>query len=381
MKRKGWNVVFILWVMGIILSGCGAPKVTAERTEETKKEAVAEAETAETASSERKTPEESTKGEKAEEAAAKTEGDEVTSETPKESAEETTVSTAEETTVSTVEETAKEETKEASAEKLLKEYTGPVQAFETPETLYATIGLNIRKGPGTEYEIIGSLTKAQAILATGRTENGWIQFEINGQVCFASGNYLSETIIEPAPKEEKAASTPANVPNAPNTANTAVQGGIILIGDSRCVQMQSAVNGGGCTWICENGKGYKWLNETAIGLADPAVGNGTKVVFCLGVNDPGNVRNYAQLVNEKAAEWLARGAIVYYVSVNPVWENPYVTQAQVDNFNNTMPGLLSGVIWVDTQSWLKENGCRIVDGLHYDDATSINIFNLIINSI
>ncbi len=154
-----------------------------------------------------------------------------------------------------------------------------------------------------------------------------------------------------------------------------------MIGDSRCVQMQSAVGGGGCTWICENGKGYKWLSETAIVLADPAVGNGTKVVFCLGVNDPGNVRNYAQLVNAKASEWAGRGAVVYYVSVNPVWENPYVTQEQVDNFNNTMPGLLSGVIWVDTQSWLKENGCRIVDGLHYDDPTSTNIFNLIMGSI
>ena len=154
-----------------------------------------------------------------------------------------------------------------------------------------------------------------------------------------------------------------------------------MIGDSRCVQMKAAVGGGGCSWICENSKGYKWLNEKAIGNADPSVGNGTKVVICLGVNDTKNVRNYANLINAKAAEWAARGAKVYYVSVNPVWTNPYVTQEQVDTFNNTMPSLLSGVTWVDTQSWLKQNGYKLVDGLHYDDATSVNIFNLIMGSI
>lgn len=246
-------------------------------------------------------------------------------------------------------------------------FNGPVHAFEEPKTMYALTGLNVRTGPGTEYEIVGRLKFNEAVGYTGTTDNGWYQLLYQDAFCYVSGNYLSETKQEPAPQTA--------------SAGSGASGGVIMIGDSRCVQMQAAVGGGGCAWVCQNAMGYKWLNETAIPQADPSVGRGTKVVICLGVNDPGNVRNYAELVNAKAAEWGARGARVYYVSVNPVWENPHVTQEQVDNFNNTMPGLLSGVTWIDTQSWMKENGYRIVDGLHYDDPTSINVFNLIMGSI
>ena len=184
-----------------------------------------------------------------------------------------------------------------------------------------------------------------------------------------------------AEKTVQPTSVVENVQTSQPVRKTTPSGGIIMIGDSRCVQMQEAVQGGGCSWICENSKGYQWLEEVAIGWADPSVGKGTKVVFCLGVNDPQNVRKYADLVNAKGAEWRERGAVIYYVSVNPVWENPYTSKEEVENFNATMPGLLSGVIWVDTYSWLMENGCKIVDGLHYDAATSATIFNLIMGSI
>ena len=99
------------------------------------------------------------------------------------------------------------------------------------------------------------------------------------------------------------------------------------------------------------------------------------------MNDPGNVKKYAETVNAKAAEWVSKGASVYYVSVNPVWENPYTTEEQVTTFNSTMPSLLSGVGWIDTHSWLITNGYRVVDGLHYDDPTYVNIYNLIMGSI
>lgn len=155
-----------------------------------------------------------------------------------------------------------------------------------------------------------------------------------------------------------------------------------MVGDSRFVQMQKAVEGGGCAWVCENSKGYDWLNETAMARIDGAVGQGTRIVINLGVNDLGNVKNYATLINAKAAEWSNLGAVVYYVSVNPVWENPYTTEEQVTTFNSTMPSLLSaGIGWIDTHSWLETNGYKLVDGLHYDDATYVNIYNLIMGSI
>lgn len=270
-----------------------------------------------------------------------------------------------------------------------------VERLEKEKICYTTINLNVRKGPGTSYEVVGALKTGEEAKVTGIAENGWYQILFKDEECYASNKYLVDTkeeaeAIQKEREEAKAREQGAAIgeqqnkeviKEVPQATKAIASGGIIMIGDSRCVQMQEAVQGGGCSWICENSKGYKWLEEVAIGWADPSVGKGTKVVFCLGVNDPENVRKYAELVNAKAAEWQQRGAVVYYVSVNPVWENPYTTKEEVENFNAVMPGLLSGVIWVDTYSTLMEQGCKIVDGLHYDAATSVNIFNMIMGRI
>lgn len=201
----------------------------------------------------------------------------------------------------------------------------------------------------------------------------------------ASVKEVTETVVEtPVQAEVQAAAqepqAPAETQAAAPTA-TVAPAGVIMVGDSRCVQMQAAVGGGGCSWICENSKEYTWFSEVAIPKFDQYVGKGTKVVINMGVNDPEHYNQYVELVNAKAAEWAQRGAKTYFVSVNPVWENPYTDQADVDTFNANVPGMLAGVTWIDTSSWLNTNGYRLVDGLHYDDPTYVNIFNLIMGSL
>jgi len=281
-----------------------------------------------------------------------------------------------------------------------------VTAFETPQVRYATSSLNIRKGPGTEYEVMGRLALAQEIQATGQAENGWYELMVGEEKGYVSGDYISEEpvviptpeptaepapqpAVEPAPQpvaeptpQPAAPATPQPAPQTPAPpAVVTAPAGVIMVGDSRCVQMKDAVGGGGCMWFCENSKGYKWLVEKALPAMDKHVGAGTKVVINLGVNDPENCKSYADLINGKAAEWAQRGATTYYVTVNPVWDNPYTTREEVAAFNTNMPGWLSGVVWVDTYSSLMEGGCKIVDGLHYDTQTSINIFNMIMGKI
>ncbi len=187
---------------------------------------------------------------------------------------------------------------------------------------------------------------------------------------------VSADVVPAEPVQEAVSAPEPAAPAAPVSA-----AGVIMVGDSRCVQMNEAVGGGGCTWICENGKRYEWFTETAIGRIDNLAGKGTKIVICMGVNDPGNASNYASMVNTKAAEWAAKGAKTYFVSVNPVWENPYTTEEQVETFNQTVSGSLSGVKWIDCHSYLVNNGYTIVDGLHYDSDTSVKIFNYIIGSL
>lgn len=299
---------------------------------------------------------------------------------------------APEVTEAASEETTSEETI-SEEEETLPEY-GYVEPIEPSKYMYVQDSVNVRLGPGVSYEKIDRLQTNYIIVVDGQAKNGWYRFIHNGRVAFLSNNYVGEEKVDIEAREAarataaaqaamaqsaQAQAVPAPVPQV--VVSPAQAAGVIMVGDSRCVQMQEATGGGGVSWVCENGKGYKWLTETAIGRIDPYVGKGTKVVFCLGVNDPGNAGNYAAFVNQKAAEWAFRGARTYFVSCNPVWENPYTTEEQVTTFNATVPGALAGVRWIDTHSVLTATGYKLVDGLHYDADTNIKIFNLILGSL
>lgn len=380
--RRNLKKVVLLLALCMLLTACGqtvpvatepvatGEQQTEEATSETMEETVAEETSIEDASEELATAEVETEEVTTEEATT----EEVTTEevtTEEAGTEETTVA-EEETTTEEDDKTAK--SKEESAEEVKEKKPIVVTRLEEPKTLYATIALNVRRGPSTDYERAGSLAMAEDVLVLGQADTGWYFFMRNGEPVYASGKYLSETKPELPP--------PAPPTPQPNSGQTAVApAGVIMVGDSRCVQMQEAVGGGGCSWVCENSKEIKWFQEKAIPRIDPSVGRGTKVVINMGVNDPEHYLKYVEVVNAKAAEWVGRGAKVYFVSVNPVWENPYTTQEQVDMFNANVPGMLSNVRWIDTSSWLVANGYRLVDGLHYDGPTYVNIFNLIMGSL
>ena len=276
-----------------------------------------------------------------------------------------------------------------------------VTMFDEAKIMYAQTNVNMRTGPSTDYEGVGNIKTNTEVRVLGRFgTDGWYLVENGKGKAFVSNSYLGEDKIdlEALRAEQEAAALAAIEKQKAEQTNqvqdntqqqtlavppqpVAAPAGILFIGDSRCVQMQAAVGGGNSSWICENAKGYEWFSNKAVGQADACIGKGTKVVICLGVNDTDNIYNYAALVNAKAAEWAARGAKTYYVSVNPVTENPYRTEEEVEAFNATLPGQLSGVKWIDTHSFLVNNGYTMVDGLHYDTNTYVAIFNAIVGSL
>ncbi len=296
-----------------------------------------------------------------------------------------------------------------------------VAMYDEAQTMYVKSTVNVRKGPTTEYDIVGSAKAGDELKVLGQYgKAGWYYIEYKKDKAFVSNKFVIKTkeeydayLAQLAAQEQQAqeaaaqaaaqqaagqqasaqpatsqpaqpAAQPQQQAPAQQAAAPAAQpapapaiAGTLFIGDSRCVQMKALV--GQSSWICENSKGYEWLVSTALERADRIIGKGTKVVVCLGVNDTENVEKYATLINQKAAEWAARGAKTYYVSVNPVSENPYRTEEEVEYFNSRMPGLLSGVTWIDTHTTLVNNGYQLVDGLHYNDSTNINIYNMIIS--
>ena len=145
---------------------------------------------------------------------------------------------------------------------------------------------------------------------------------------------------------------------------------IIFVGDSRFVQMKNAVGENPYLWIAKGSQGYDWFSGEAVAQIDAAVQSGTKILINFGVNDVGNEKSYAELVNRKAAEWEEKGAEVYYASVNPVEDGRYVTEEKVEKFNEKLQeDLNSAVEWIDSFSWLMENGYTLTDGLHFSSDT------------
>lgn len=287
--------------------------------------------------------------------------------------------------------------KEMKEKKELPKYT--VTAFEDAKVMYASNPVNVRKGPTTDFDRVGGLTRAQEVTVTGQADTDWYEIVYGEEKAYVSDHYLQNEIPVDEPQPEPAAEQaepaaeqpqpaaesqpvaeqpepPAKQPQ-PVQAVTEVKNvaGVIMVGDSRFVQMQANIGENSCTWIAESGKGYKWFSENAVARIDGCVGKGSKILINLGVNDPGNMKNYAELVNAKAAEWVGKGAKVYYASVNPVWENPYVTEEQVVYFNSQLQGSLSGdVHWIDSHSYLNSIGYKLVDGLHFNAETYQNLY-------
>ena len=350
MRKKVWNLLIPLVAFSFLL-GCGdmGPATTEKMTEEVNLESTGTESETETVSETESVPE-----------------------------------TSEEETEMTSQETTEEESTEDDIDANVKE-------ISPAKKLYVQYKVNIRKGPGSSYERIGEFDVNDVIDAIGKSDDGWYKFMYNDEPAYAYAEYFGENEVdlearaakeaeEAAAKEAAKQAAQAAAANAPAVAVSA-PAGVIMIGDSRCVQMRDATGGGGVSWVCENGKGYNWFMEKGLGRVDAMVGKGTKVVFCLGVNDPGNASNYVSLANQKAAEWAGRGAKTYFVSCNPVWANPYTTEEQVTAFNSTVSGGLSGVTWIDTHSQIAAGGYKMVDGLHYDTDANVRIFNMIIGSL
>jgi uncharacterized protein YgiM (DUF1202 family) len=59
------------------------------------------------------------------------------------------------------------------------------------ETIRATTGVNVRSGPGTTYQIIGSVASGATIEATGPSVDNWTPVIYNGQAAYVCSEYFT----------------------------------------------------------------------------------------------------------------------------------------------------------------------------------------------
>lgn len=65
-------------------------------------------------------------------------------------------------------------------------------------TMYAKQSVNVRKGPSSDYEQLGSLSSGQEVTVTGIADSGWYRIKYNDEDGYCSNNYLQTE--KPAPK-------------------------------------------------------------------------------------------------------------------------------------------------------------------------------------
>ena len=183
----------------------------------------------------------------------------------------------------------------------------------------------------------------------------------------------SQTTSEEAPAADGMLSAPDHPVRTPIERK-------IFIGDSRTVAIMEAVQDDSI-WACMNSMGYQWMVSDAVPAIEEYIEDNTAVIILMGVNDVYNLNNYIAYVNQKAAEWAALGAKTYYVSVGPVDGDPYVTNSEIEYFNATLQSSLSGVTYIDLYTHMMENGFWTLDGTHYPDEISIDIYNFVVEHL
>ncbi len=170
-------------------------------------------------------------------------------------------------------------------------------------------------------------------------------------------------------------------------AQPAIAAPVVFIGDSRMVTLKESVESafGVCpvAVVAMSGGRQEWFHDSGIPQADKIIGKGSRVVINMGVNDLNAVNRYASDVNAWGAVWTARGANVYYASVNPVYANEHgITEEAVERFNASLSvQLIPQIIWLDSNTWLQQHGVHSSDGIHYKDDTNLNLYNYLLTMI
>lgn len=153
---------------------------------------------------------------------------------------------------------------------------------------------------------------------------------------------------------------------------------VVYIGDSRTEGLRDVNSDSKNTFICLSSMGYDWMLSTAFPQAESYASSGIAFVILMGVNDLYHQNSYISAINQKAAEWKKKGAVVYFASVGPVQNDPYTSNSEIESFNRALKnGLSSDVGYIDLYGELNKSGYQTVDGTHYTNAVSKNILSFI----
>ena len=86
--------------------------------------------------------------------------------------------------------------------------------------MYCTSLLNVRSGPGTEYDRVGQLAEGDEVSITGKVSNGWYRIHYKGEEAYVSGKYLTDVAPEPVVTTTITTTVITTTTPAPTTVTT-----------------------------------------------------------------------------------------------------------------------------------------------------------------
>lgn len=154
--------------------------------------------------------------------------------------------------------------------------TGPsdgVTYENVSETVYANTTVNVRSGPGTEYDIVGMLYEGSAVVRTGLGSNGWSRVLYNGETAYIRSDFLqsgssTESGVTFSDVEETVyAVTDVNIRSGPGTEYTRIA--LLTLGSS---VTRTGVGSNGWSRILYEGQ-IAYIHSDFLSLDKPGTGN------------------------------------------------------------------------------------------------------------
>lgn len=289
----------------------------------------------------------------------------------------------------------------------VQEQAASVVLHKTRGAEYKTI--YVKKGdsftlPGAEnpegYTFMGWSTKPNIVI-TG-SKPGKVQYETGEVIPSVNSTIHLYQVMYQRNTEKNLISSQMAKPDLNR------YGGVIMVGDSRTVRMRQALaaqncgaNMNGVRFVSASGQGLKWFKDEGyrhlinqIKHIRVSSSKPVAVVFNLGVNDLYRISDYVAYMNELAPELEKMNCKLYYMSVNPIngvmiektGRLSLRKEADVREFNDRIKTGLDEYTYIDTYSWLMQNGFGTSngvngkdnsedDGLHYTVKTYKRIYD------
>ena len=272
----------------------------------------------------------------------------------------------------------------------VQEQAASVVLHKTRGAEYKTI--YVKKGdsftlPGAEnpegYTFMGWSTKPNIVI-TG-SKPGKVQYETGEVIPSVNSTIHLYQVMYQRNTEKNLISSQMAKPDLNR------YGGVIMVGDSRTVRMRQALaaqncgaNMNGVRFVSASGQGLKWFKDEGyrhlinqIKHIRVSSSKPVAVVFNLGVNDLYRISDYVAYMNELAPELEKMNCKLYYMSVNPIngvmiektGRLSLRKEAEVRAFNDRIKTGLDDYTYIDTYSWLMQNGFGTSNGVNGKDSS------------